>query len=365
MHFKSFLFALLFPMAIFAQNHQNNPKSNHGNKFEQLGTILPTPNFYRTASGAPGKGYWQNRADYNIVAFLDEDKSNLRGSETITYHNNSPDDLEYLWLQLDENQQSSVKNAGYDDQSFLPKSTTTETLKITDLPKQNNQYGVNLEKVTDASGNALQYVVNKTMMRIDLPTVLKKGEKITFKIDWNYNIPNRIAMGGRGGYENFPEDGNDLYTMAQWFPRMCVYSDFKGWQHNQFTGRGEFALPFGDYKVSMNVPADHIVASTGVGKNFDQVLSLAQLSRWKQAQNSNEPIEIVTLDEAKKAEKSKAKERKIWKFEAENVRDFAWTSSRKFIWDGMKVIIPENNNEVMVMSLYPKEAYNLYRKFSI
>jgi hypothetical protein len=364
MHFKNFLFVLLFPMAFFAQDHQNNPKSNHGNKFEQLGTILPTPNFYRTASGAPGQGYWQNRADYNIVAFLDEDKRNLKGSETITYHNNSPDDLEYLWLQLDENEQSSIKNSGYDDQSFLPKSTTTETLKITDLPIQDNQYGVNLEKVTDASGKALKYVVNKTMLRIDLPTILKKGEKITFKIDWNYNIPNRIAIGGRGGYENFPEDGNDLYTMAQWFPRMCVYSDFKGWQHNQFTGRGEFALPFGDYKVSMNVPADHIVASTGVGKNLEQVLSSAQFSRWKQAQNSNEPIEIVTLDEAEKAEKSKSKERKIWKFEAENVRDFAWTSSRKFIWDGMKVIIPENNNEVMAMSLYPKEAYNLYRKFS-
>lgn len=364
MQLKSSLFALLFSATFFAQNIQNNPTSNHGNKFEQLGTILPTPNFYRTASGAPGQGYWQNRADYNITAFLDEDKRNLRGSETITYHNNSPDDLDYLWLQLDENQQSSVKNAAYDDQSMLPKVTTTENLKITDLPKKDNQYGVNLEKVTDDSGKNLNYTVNKTMMRIDLPKVLKKGEKITFKIDWNYNIPNRIAMGGRGGYENFPEDGNDLYTMAQWFPRMCVYSDFKGWQNNQFTGRGEFALAFGDYKVSMNVPADHIVAATGVGKNFDQVLTSAQLSRWKQAQKSSEPIEIVTLEEATKAEKSKSKERKIWKFEAENVRDFAWTSSRKFIWDGMKVTIPENNNQVMAMSLYPKEAYNLYRKFS-
>lgn len=364
MKFKAVVLSLIIPFGIFAQNIQNNPTSNHGNKFEQLGTILPTPNSYRTASGSPGHEYWQNRADYDIVAFLDEDKRNLKGSETITYHNNSPDDLEYLWLQLDENQQSSVKNAAYDDQSFLPKMATTETLKVTDLPKKDNQYGVNLEKVADASGKPLNYVVNKTMMRIDLPKILKKGEKITFKIDWNYNIPNRIAMGGRGGYENFPEDGNDLYTMAQWFPRMCVYSDFKGWQHNQFTGRGEFALPFGDYKVSMNVPADHIVAATGVGKNFEQVLNSAQLSRWKQAQSSNEPIEIVTLEEAKKAEKSKSKERKTWKFEAENVRDFAWTSSRKFIWDGMKVMIPENNNQVMAMSLYPKEAYNLYRKFS-
>ncbi len=364
MNFKSIIFSLCLPLGVFAQNIQNNPTSNHGNKFEALGTILPTPNVYRTASGAPGQGYWQNRADYDITAYLDEDKRNLKGSETVTYYNNSPDDLDYLWLQLDENQQSSVKNAGYESESTLPKQSNSDRLRISEIPRKDNGYGVNLEKVTDVSGNPLKFTVNKTMMRIDLPKVLKKGEKFVFKIDWNYNIPNRMTMGGRGGYENFPEDGNDLYTMTQWFPRMCVYSDFKGWQHNQFTGRGEFALPFGNYKVSMNVPADHIVAATGTGKNFKDVLTSAQYERWEKAQNSNDIIEIVTLDEAKKAEKSKSKERKMWKFEAENVRDFAWTSSRKFIWDGMKVVIPENQNHVMAMSLYPKEAYNLYRKFS-
>ena len=364
MNFKSIIFSLCLPLGVFAQNIQNNPTSNHGNKFEALGTILPTPNVYRTASGAPGQGYWQNRADYDITAYLDEDKRNLKGSETVTYYNNSPDDLDYLWLQLDENQQSSVKNAGYESESTLPKQSNSDRLRISEIPRKDNGYGVNLEKVTDVSGHPLKFTVNKTMMRIDLPKVLKKGEKFVFKIDWNYNIPNRMTMGGRGGYENFPEDGNDLYTMTQWFPRMCVYSDFKGWQHNQFTGRGEFALPFGNYKVSMNVPADHIVAATGKGKNFKDVLTSAQYERWEKAQNSNDIIEIVTLDEAKKAEKSKSKERKIWKFEAENVRDFAWTSSRKFIWDGMKVVIPENQNHVMAMSLYPKEAYNLYRKFS-
>lgn len=364
MKFKSIILSFFIPLGIYAQDIQNNPKSNHGNKFEQLGTILPTPNVYRTASGAPGQGYWQNRADYQIDAYLDEDKRNLKGSETVTYYNNSPDDLEYLWLQLDENEQSSVKNAGYDSESKIPRQTTTEHLKTSELPANDNGYGVNLEKVTDASGNPLKYIVNKTMMRIDLPKVLKKGEKFVFKIDWNYNIPNRMELGGRGGYENFPEDGNDLYTITQWFPRMCVYSDFKGWQNNQFTGRGEFALAFGDYKVTMNVPADHIVASTGVGKNYEQVLTSAQLARWKQSQSSAEPVEIVTLEEAKKAEKNKSKQRKTWVFEAENVRDFAWTSSRKYVWDAMKVVIPENNNQVMAMSLYPKEAYNLYRKFS-
>lgn len=364
MKFKIAVLSVLISIGASAQNIQNNPGSNHGNKFEQLGTILPTPNTYRTASGAPGNQYWQQRADYDISAYLDEDKRNLKGSETITYYNNSPDNLEYLWLQLDENQQSSVKNADYPASSTLPKGANIDKLKTSELPIKDDGYGVNLEKVTDASGSPIKYVVNKTMMRIDLPKLLKAGEKFTFKVDWNYNIPNRMEKGGRGGYENFPEDGNDLYTMTQWYPRMCVYSDFHGWQNHQFTGRGEFALVFGNFKVAMNVPADHIIGGTGECKNYNEVLTSAQLARYKQAENSNEPIEIVTLDEAKKAEKNKSKERKIWKFEAENVRDFAWGSSRKFVWDGMRVTIPENNNKVMAMSFYGKEAYGLYRKFS-
>ncbi|SEF78925.1 hypothetical protein SAMN05421847_0935 [Halpernia humi] len=364
MKFLSTLLSLLISTVLFSQDIKNNPTSNHGNKFEALGTILPSPNVYRTASGAPGHEYYTNRADYDISAYLDEDKRNLKGSETITYYNNSPDDLDYIWMQLDENEQSSIKNAGYDDSSTLPKITITEGLKTTDLPAKDNGYGVNLEKITLADGTPLSYTVNKTMMRIDLPKILKKGEKLVFKIDWNYNIANRIEKGGRGGYEYFPEDGNDLYTITQWYPRMCVYSDFKGWQNNQFTGRGEFALEFGNYKVSMNVPADHIVTGTGQGKNYKDVLTSAQYARWQKAQNASEPVEIVTLAEAKNAEKHKSKERKIWKFEANDVRDFAWTSSRKFIWDGMKVTIPENNNQVMAMSFYPKEAYGLYRKYS-
>ncbi|WP_277110484.1 M1 family metallopeptidase [Chryseobacterium taklimakanense] len=365
MKLKSFILGVTAcASTVYAQNHQNNPGSNHGNKFEQLGTILPTPNIYRTASGAPGQGYWQNRADYDITAYLDEDSRKLKGSETVTYYNNSPDQLDYLWLQLDENEHSSINNSGYSTSSKLPKQVNSENLKSSELPAADNGLGVNLEKVTDAEGNPLKYVVNKTMMRIDLPKVLKKGEKYTFKIDWNYNISDRMKYGGRGGYEHFPEDGNDVFTITQWFPRMCVYSDFQGWQNHQFTGRGEFALVFGNYKVSMNVPADHIVAATGEGKNYKDVLTSAQFERWQQAQNASEPMEVVTLEEAKKAEKSKSKGRKIWHFEATDVRDFAWTSSRKFVWDAMRVTIPENNNQVMAMSLYPKEAYGLYRKFS-
>ncbi|CAA7389602.1 M1 family metallopeptidase [Chryseobacterium fistulae] len=364
MRLKFTTLSILSFASLFAQNIQNNPGSNHGNRFEQLGTILPTPNTYRTASGAPGHSYWQNKADYEISAYLDEDKRNLKGSETITYYNNSPDDLDYIWLQLDENQQSTVKKADFPTSSTIPQSSTDQQLRPTEIPAKDNGYGVTLEKVTDKSGNPLPYVVNKTMMRIDLPTPLKKGDQLIFTVDWNYNIPNRIKMGGRGGYENFSEDGNDLFTMTQWYPRMCVYSDFHGWQNHQFTGRGEFALVFGNFKVSMNVPADHIVGGTGECKNYDQVLTSDQLTRYRKAENTNEPIEIVTLEEAKKAEKNHSKQRKTWTFEAKEVRDFAWTSSRKFIWDGMRVTIPENNNKVMAMSFYPKEAYGLYRKFS-
>lgn len=360
---KKLLFIVLGfgTVPVWAQNIQNNPGSNHGNKFEQLGTILPTPNEYRTASGAPGPKYWQQRADYDIRCELDEVALKLKGSETITYFNNSPDELRYLWLQLDENEHSSTKNANYQDGSGIPSVGTEKTLDGME-GKGEDGFGVNIEKLTDGSGKVLSYTVNKTMMRVDLPVVLKPGEKYILKIDWNYKLPDRMSQGGRGGYEFFKDDGNHLFTITQWFPRMCVYSDFQGWQNHQFTGRGEFALTFGNYKVQMTVPADHIVAATGECLNYPQMLSPTQSERWQKAQNSTEPVEIVTLNDAKIAEGKKAGGKKTWIFKADNVRDFAWTSSRKFIWDAMPAIV--EGKKVMCMSLYPKEAYGLYRPYS-
>lgn len=348
----------------WSQDIRNNPHSNHGNKFEQLGTILPTPNEYRTASGAPGPKYWQQRADYDIQCELDENNNVLTGSETVTYFNNSPDVLTYIWFQLDENEHSNINNANYQNASTMPQAMTDEMLAsmIEATGKVDNGYGVRIKKLTDAAGNPLQYTINKTMMRVDLPTPLKPGQRYVIKIDWSYRITDRMKYGGRGGYEHFPEDGNNLYTMAQWYPRVCVYSDFQGWQHHQYTGRGEFALTFGNFNVQMTVPADHIVAATGECQNYPQVLTPQQLARYKTATNAKEPVEIVTLDEAIAAEKSKSTKKKTWIFKAENVRDFAWTSSRKFIWDGMPQMI--NGKKVMCMSFYGKEAYGLYRKFS-
>ena len=358
----SFGIMCLTVLTVLAQDIRNNPGSNHGNKFEQLGTILPTPNEYRTASGAPGPKYWQQRADYDIKATLDEKNLMLHGAETITYFNNSPDVLTYIWLQLDENEHSTTKNAGYPDGSSMGRGMSPAMIDNLEEAKTDNGLGVNILKITDLLGAKLKYTVNKTMMRVELPTALKPGQKFAFKVDWNYKITDRMTVGGRGGFEFFPEDGNHLFTMAQWYPRLAVYSDFQGWQHHQFTGRGEFALTFGNYKVAITVPSDHVVMATGACQNYPAVLSPAQLARWNKAQTSAEPVEVVTLEEAKKAEKTKATTQKTWVFNAENVRDFAFGSSRKFIWDALAANV--EGKKVMCMSAYGKEAYGLYRPFS-
>ncbi|HEU4472676.1 MAG TPA: M1 family metallopeptidase [Flavisolibacter sp.] len=345
-----------------AQDIKNNPGSNHGNKFEQLGTILPTPNEYRTASGAPGPKYWQQRCDYDIKATLDEAALKLTGSETVTYYNNSPDVLSYLWIQLDENQHSSVNNANYQSSSSMPDQASAQQLMGMEAREKDNGYGHIITKLTDAAGKKLSYIINKTMMRIDLPQPLKPGQKFIFNCDWYYKIPDRMSMGGRGGYEFFPEDGNHLFTITQWYPRLCVYSDYQGWQNQQFAGSGEFALTFGNFKVQVTVPADHMVGGTGTVQNYQQVLTPTQFARWQKAQTVKEPVEILTLDEAKAAEGKKAKTTKTWIFRAENVRDFAWTSSRKFVWDAMPVTV--EGKKIMCMSYYPKEAYNLWRRYS-
>lgn len=360
---SAFAFLLFIGISVNAQDIKNNPGSNHGNRFEQLGTILPTPNEYRTASGAPGPKYWQQRCDYDIRCDLDEANRRLIGWETITYVNNSPDVLTYLWLQLDENEHSNTNNSGY--QGSNPMRNNISEADITRFGgkiDKDREYGCNITRVADATGKSLKYTINKTMMRVELPTVLKPGQQFIFKVDWNYNIIERTKYGGRGGFENFPEDGNDLYTMTQWYPRLCVYSDFQGWQNHQFVGSGEFALTFGNFKVSMTVPADHVVMATGQAQNYAQVLSPAEMARWQKAQTATEPTEIVTLDEATAKEKTKSSQKKTWIFKADMVRDFAWGSSRKFIWDAMPTMV--EGKKVMCMSAYGKEAYALYKKYS-
>ncbi len=357
------LSSILLVEVASAQNIKNNPGSNHANKFEQLGNQLGDINTYRTASGAPGHEYWQQQADYKINARIDEDKKILYGEETITYYNNSPDVLNYIWLQLDENEHSPTNESNYFNESKLNLPFTKEQAWGLEVPKKLEGYGCNIELVSDSAGNCIPFNLNMTMMRIDLKKVLKPKEKITFHVKWNYKIPERMKIGGRGGYEFFEEDGNSIFTISQWYPRMCVYSDNQGWNHKQFIGAGEFALVFGNFDVTMNVPADHVICATGTCSNLKEVLSPAQLVRWQNAQTSKEPVEIVTLDEAKFRENNRDTQNyKTWKFKATNVRDFAWGSSRKFVWDAMPVTI--NNKKIMCMSYYAKEAYGLYRKYS-
>lgn len=249
-------------------------------KFRQLDELLPTPTTIRTASGAPGHAYWQQRADYTIRATLDEAKRTITGAETITYHNNSPDALTYLWIQLDQNLFKPGSDArttatlpsrdawqGATPETGVKFDAIRSTLEARTFPG-----GFDIKAVKDGSGRPLHYVINRTMMRIDLPQPLKPGQRLSFGIDWSYNITESKILGGRSGYEKF-DDKNDLFEIAQWFPRMAAYYDVYGWQHKQFLGAGEFTLEFGDYDVQVTVPADHIVASTGELQNPDAVLT--------------------------------------------------------------------------------------------
>ncbi|HJN09770.1 MAG TPA: M1 family metallopeptidase [Pirellulaceae bacterium] len=348
-------------VSVWAQDGVRNGKYGQEDKFRQLEEILPTPNDYRTASGAPGRGYWQQRANYHINVELDDENQRIIGSETITYLNRSPDSLNYLWLQLDAN----IFARGSDAATTATRSSITRLsynqLK-TLLVRETFDGGVNITSVRDAADKPLKHTIVKTMMRIDLDKPLASGESVLFSIDWNFRINDNKVLSGRTGYEFFKEDGNYLYEMAQWFPRMVAYTDATGWQHKQFVGRGEFTLELGDYVVRLTVPNDHIVGATGVLQNPEEVLTDVQRERLKQAETAGKPVFIVNPQEATAAEKVKPTGKKTWIYRAENVRDFAFASSRKFIWDAQQHDV--NGNRVMAMSLYPKEAEPLWSKYS-
>jgi hypothetical protein len=329
-------------------------------KFKQLTEVLATPNTYRTASGAPGHQYWQQRADYDMRIKLDDTKQRIDGDETITYYNNSPDELTYIWLQLDQNMRAKES-----DTYKIRQSTMQDRMSFSQITNMEPWFdgGFKIDHVRDAAGKNLPYTINNTMMRIDLPQALKPGAKFVFNIKWWYNINDRMKIGGRSGYEYFEDDGNFLYTIAQFFPRMVVYCDNQGWQHKQFLGSGEFTLNFGDYKVAITVPSDHVVSATGVLQNPKDVLTAEQRKRFDQAKNEfKEPVMIITEEEARENEKSREKGMKTWVFHAENVRDFAFASSRKFIWDAMAVNV--NGKKPLAMSLYPKEGNPLWEQYS-
>ncbi|MEX2963701.1 M1 family metallopeptidase [Microbulbifer sp. TYP-18] len=336
-----------------------------GDSFRQLNELLPTPNAYRTASGAPGHAYWQQQADYDIKVSLDDDKQLITASETITYTNNSPDTLRYLWLQLDQNRfkPNSAGNlaASVDLESIAPDTVPFGSFRRAVV---SNEFpgGYQITKVADSRGRDLPHTIVDTGMRIDLPQPLAPGGSISFQVAWAYNVIEQKALGGRSGYEYFERDDNYLYEIAQWFPRMAVYNDVSGWQNKQFLGRGEFALEFGNYRVAIDVPADHVVAATGVLQNPREVLTRTQRERLQQARTAPKPVMIVTKEEALANEKRRSRERKTWIFAAENVRDFSWASSRKFLWDAQGY--KKGATDTMAMSFYPEEGTPLWDKYS-
>jgi len=343
-------------------------------KFRQLDHVLPSPNVYRSASGAPGPAYWQQRASHTMDIRLDEDERRIYAESDIEYTNNSPDTLNYIWLALDQNR--------FKDGSMERRSATasaagsrrgdgaggSDSYSFFALRKkqayEDRQYGFEFSAIMDEDGDTLPYIINDSMMRIDLEEPLESGETITIQVDWEHNILDEVAIGGRGGYEYFEEDDNYIFGMAQWFPRLAAYTDYTGWQNKQFLGRGEFTLEFGDYEVNLTVPSDHIVSATGELQNPRNVLTAKQRKRLADI-NTDAPIYIVTPEEAEENEKSKAKGEKTWTFKAENVRDFAWSSSRKYIWDAMKFEQDDADvPEVLAMSFFPKEADPIWSQYS-
>lgn len=364
--FTQILLGVSITLCLFSITPAHAGAKPFADKFRQLDELLPTPNTYRTASGAPGHQYWQQRADYKISATLNDKKQRIKGKETITYYNNSPDTLTYIWLQLDQNRfrrnsdSKKIATPPFQPGKDGPKVNFNRYRTMLESPEFNG--GFHITKVTDQHHKKLHHVINKTMMRIDLPSPLKHGETFTFNINWNYQIREQKVLGGRAGYEYFKDDGNYIYEIAQWFPRMAAYYDVYGWQHKQFLGRGEFTLEFGNYDVEITAPADHIVGATGVLQNADKVLTEKQRKLLSKARTAKKPVIIVSQKEATAKEKKHARTTKTWHFKAENVRDFAFASSRKFIWDaqGYKA----GDTDVMAMSYYPKEGNPLWERYS-
>lgn len=355
---------LLLLLLVSLTGYAQTPKWQ--GKFEQLDQLLPTPNEYRTGSGAPGPRYWQQRADYVINAELNDTNQSITGSETITYTNNSPETLKYLWLQLDQNINAKENNTAKSSTNSVRDSVDAKTI-ASSLGLHDFDGGFKIKSVKDASGKALPYTINFTMMRVDLPVALGPNQKYSFSIEWSFNINDRVKgmtpNDGRSGMEFFPADGNHLYIIAQWFPRMCVFDDVVGWQNKQFLGQGEFTLTFGNYTVNLTVPADHVVAATGMVQNVKEVLTPEQFARFEKAKTSfDKPVIICTQQEAEQREKTKSTAKKTWKFYAENVRDFAFATSRKFIWDAQAVKIGDKTP--LAMSYYPKEGNPLWEQES-
>ncbi|HIG62233.1 MAG TPA: M1 family peptidase [Gammaproteobacteria bacterium] len=362
----SFKILSLIAIAVISNYYADTTSAEVGSgavKFAQLEQTLPTPTVYRTASGSPGPLYWQQQADYKINVFLDPEQRSIKGSETIVYTNNSPHHLNYIWLQLDQNrfkknslENRSITESGKDRLSF------DRLRKMQSM--SDRSHGFKLTAVTDQNNKALSYTIVDTMMRLDLPEPLIKGKRTHININWEFNIIEEAALGGRSGYEQFDTNKTQIFFLAQWYPRLAAYTDYAGWQHKAFLGRGEFTLEFGNFDVSITVPDNHVVSATGRLTNPKEVLSADQRKRFA-AISADQPSFIITPEEARINESLESSGSKTWRFKAERVRDFAWASSTKFIWDAMLHLQPGAKfDKVLAMSFYPNEAQPIWSRYS-
>lgn len=362
----SFKILSLIAIAVISNYYADTTSAEVGSgavKFAQLEQTLPTPTVYRTASGSPGPLYWQQQADYKINVFLDPEQRSIKGSETIVYTNNSPHHLNYIWLQLDQNrfkknslENRSITESGEDRLSF------DRLRKMQSM--SDRSHGFKLTAVTDQNNKALSYTIVDTMMRLDLPEPLIKGKRTHININWEFNIIEEAALGGRSGYEQFDTNKTQIFFLAQWYPRLAAYTDYAGWQHKAFLGRGEFTLEFGNFDVSITVPDNHVVSATGRLTNPKEVLSADQRKRFA-AISADKPSFIITPEEARINESLESSGSKTWRFKAERVRDFAWASSTKFIWDAMLHLQPGAKfDKVLAMSFYPNEAQPIWSRYS-
>ena len=360
---KIFISIFLLSFIQLSSAEIDQSKGLFEDKFRQLDESFPSPNLSRPATGEPGPDYWQQRADYKIKIKLDETSRSVSGTETIKYTNNSPLTLNYIWIQLDQNifKQDSINNL------TRPWWGENKSVDFSTLRRQNfmdNFNGGFRDLSFKINNKVAQTFLVGTHIRLNLEKPLKPKESTEINISWSYALVEENAVRARNGYESFA-DGNDIFLLAQWYPRVTVFSDYEGWHNKEFIGNGEFTLEFGNYEVEITVPSDHVVAATGVLINDNDVLSATQKKRMLKAKKSEKPIFIITPEEALKNELEKNTQTKTWIFKAENVRDFAWTSSRKFIWDAAGFRQDSKDNPlVMAMSFYPNEGEPLWSKYS-
>lgn len=328
------------------------------------GAPWPTPNAYRSASGVPGHAYWQQRVNYRIAARLDEDSREVRGRADITYTNNSPDTLSYLWLLLDQNI--------YRGNSLSEMSVTTDGKPVTEKDSARArryrewQGGFHDLRVTNNQGRPLTFFIYDTLMRVDLAQPIGPGKQVRLAVEWRLPLVETRLADARDGYECVaPAEGGCIFQVAAWYPRLAAYSDYEGWHTQPFLGAGEFALEFGDYDVSLTVPDDHVVAATGELVNQADVLDPTRRARLQAARDADDPIHIITPEEARVAQRGRPGGDRTWHFRAGNVRDFAFASSRRFAWDALGVAQDDAERPlVLAMSYYPPEANPLWQEHS-